>query len=458
MFAIPGLVALLTFIYARPHEFVDVFRALPLLYVFSGLALFGMALDIRLGATRPKPSSQFFWALLFWAWCLLTAVVKAPTTLAQQALMIAIIAIIYVTLAYGVQTFRALGGVAAVLLGCVLFIAAIGVHQGVSSYECVAVDAARANELTAGKPDGRPCLNIEECTRDGEPGFDYRCERIGLVHTTSVGGGRVRYLGVLQDPNEMALAICCGLPFAFAFFMRRKSGPRLALVVVGVILVAVCTVMTQSRTGQLVFAAVLGTYFIKRFGWRGALLGVVAALPLLLLGGREGEEADSSSKERLECWYAGMTMLKTNPGLGVGVKQFTEHHYLTAHNSYVLAAAELGVTGLFLFSVVLYLSLKIPLRALGRFADVPEAAVARAWALALLAALSGMAIGIFFLSFCYHYVLWIYIGLTGAFYAAARAHDKDFRVSFGPRDAALVVAVDALLMVALFVYTRLKVG
>ena len=43
-----------------------------------------------------------------------------------------------------------------------------------------------------------------DCHEGGEPGAIYRCERVGLFGTVSVGEGRVRYRGVLKDPNELA--------------------------------------------------------------------------------------------------------------------------------------------------------------------------------------------------------------------------------------------------------------
>ena len=70
------------------------------------------------------------------------------------------------------------------------------------------------------------------------------------------------------------------------------------------------------------------------------------ALPVLLLGGRSGENADQSTLERYEAWSTGLTMFRGNPVFGVGARQFAEHHYLTAHNSYVLSFAELGFPGL----------------------------------------------------------------------------------------------------------------
>src|SRR4029079_19404999 len=141
-----------------------------------------------------------------------------------------------------------------------------------------------ALDVTTGKPDGRPCETPRECYLGGaEPGAQYMCEHIGLFDTNSVDDGRVRYRGVLQDPNELALAVGAGLPLAFAFGqLRGRKFPRRLLVLLSVILVSICAIMTRSRGGQLVFLAVLATYFIKRFGWRGLVFGVVLALPLLI--------------------------------------------------------------------------------------------------------------------------------------------------------------------------------
>jgi hypothetical protein len=82
------------------------------------------------------------------------------------------------------------------------------------------------------------------------------------------------------------------------------------------------------------------------------------------------------------------------------------------------------------------------------------AAAARPWAMGLIAAFSGLAVGIFFLSFTYHYVLWIYIGLSGALYSAVRAHCQSFKVRFGLSDLAVVLTVDAAIIGFVHLYTR----
>jgi hypothetical protein len=388
----------------------------------------------------------------------MTMFVRNPSAAAGMAVNLLIPMVMYLLIAHGVQSFRALSTVCATLLVFCLFLSFIGVEQGLAPTGCI---VTRAGSDRGGEFDGRPCVNHHECERDGEPGADYLCEHVGLLGTTSIGW-RVRYLGRLQDPNELAMIIGVGLPWAFALFERKRTFFRTLLMLLSLTLVAWCIVYTQSRGGQLVFLAVLGAYFVKKQGMKGLIFGAILAAPLLLFGGRSGEEAESSSLERLECWYEGMSMFRAYPIIGVGYGQFVEHHFLTAHNSYVLASAELGFFGLVSWLTVLYISLKIPIVALRRLgpsgAAQPEAEVARVWGMALLTALIGFMVGIFFLSFCYHHILWVYVGLSGAYYSAMRTHDPGYEVEFGWRDFARVLGISVAVVSVLYAYTRLKVG
>lgn len=462
MFALPGILVLLLFVYVRPQEFIPELKALPMLYLVFGLALFGFVIDLRLRKLKPEPTPQLPWVMLFFAWCLITLAVKMPEKIAHEAIPLAVAINLYLLIGHGVQSFRAFQWVGTTLLALVLVLSVVAVHQGLAPWGCHVLDTSNPEDLSVGVYDGRPCATETDCNEnDPEPGADYLCERVGLFGTHSVGRGRVRYLGPLQDPNELSLALGIAIPFAFALFARKRTGTRGLLVAATLILVAVATVFTQSRGGQLVFISVLGAYFVRRYGIGGLVAGAVLGSPLLLLGGRSGAEAEASSMERLECWYEGISMFIGSPVFGVGAGNFVEHHFLTAHNSYVLAPAELGLPGMILWSIVMYLSVKIPIVALQRLqaerAPGPEADVARAWAMALTASLIGLLVGILFLSFCYHQVLWIYVGVSGGFYLAMRRHDPKYEVRFGWRDLSLVVVIDLTLIALIFVYTRLKV-
>jgi hypothetical protein len=466
MFAIPGIVALVVFIYARPQEFFDRLRVVPLLYIFFGLAVFGGWLDLRVGNSRLRAVPQLPWVLGFFVWSAFTVLIRAPSEAVHRIIGVSVCVTLFFLIAHGVQSFRALHLVAAAVLSMVLFVCSVGAHQGFADTGCVIIDESIPGDKATGRFDGRACVTPRSCYGVGaEPGAEYHCERIGLFGTTSIGRGRVRYRGVLQDPNELALAGGVGLPLAFAFGQARKrSFSRTALAVFAFALVLLCAVLTGSRGGQLVFLAVLGAYFVSRVGLVGVLLGGVLALPLLLLGGRGGEDASSSTMERLDCWAEAVSMFRAHPFLGVGLGQFTEYHYMTAHNAYLLALAELGLPGGVLFCAMLYLSAKIPLMVLRRFRNTKEPELVagmqltRAWSIALVAAFIGLTVGIFFLSFTFHYVLWIYLGLSGALYSAVRRHDPSFRVRLSWLDIGLVTAGNVAMIVLVFFYTRWKLG
>jgi O-Antigen ligase len=465
MFAIPGIIGLVFLIYVRPQEFLGPIQAVPFLYLCFGLWLFGMIIDLRTGNLRWRKTPQLGLVVTFFVFASLTALVHGPASAMKPMTTLAVCVALYLGIAHAVQSFRALEIVSGAVLAVVLFVCGVGTEQGFAPHGCVLIDEAAASDTASGKPDGRPCETARSCYQgDAEPDAEYMCERIGLFGTTSIGQGRVRYRGTLQDPNELALAGGAGLPLAFALGRRKKSFKKAALVGLALALVGCCAVLTESRGGQLVLLAVLAVFFVKRFGLGGLAVGGVLALPLLLLGGRSGEEAASSTVERIDCWAEALSIWRSHPLAGVGLGRFGEFHYMTAHNSYLLTLAELGLPGMLLFTAIVYLSAKIPVEVLRRFPKPrrgePEdgAAVARRWATAYLAAFAGLVVGIFFLSFSYHYVLWIYLGLAGGLYSAVRAHAPWFRVRLKALDAIAIVLIDAAIIASVFLYTHAKLA
>ena len=461
MFAIPGILGLIVFVYIRPQEiFLDLQR-LPLLYMFFALALFGFAVDLRLRVNKATPAPHLVWVLLLFLWAILTLVVKAPDQALRGSLEFAVSITLYFVIAHSVHTFRTFQIMTGLVLALVLALALIGVHQGNAEYGCVQIDPNSTGDLSVGTPDGRPCRALQDldCYLRGEPepGADYICERVGLFGSTSVAG-RVRYLGVLQDPNELALALSIGLAFAFAFASRKRSPAGTALVVFSLAAIVTCIYYTQSRSGQLVFLSVLGTYAVWRWRWKAiAALGVMAVPALMVMtGGPERADAAASVEERLEAGMTGYQLFMSSPLVGVGQGQFTEHHHLTAHNAYVLALAETGFVGFMLWAAVLYISVKTLLMAVVRYEKVPEARIAHAWGMALLASVAGLGVGVFFLSFAWHHLFWIYMGLVGAYYSAIRAHDPEFRVRMGPLDWLAVAGIGIGGLGMLYLYLRFR--
>jgi hypothetical protein len=196
-------------------------------------------------------------------------------------------------------------------------------------------------------------------------------------------------------------------------------------------------------------------YFLNRFKTKGLIIALVCALPVLALGGRDGEEAASSALERTENLMVGLTLFGRWPLYGCGFAQFTKHHNLTAHNSYLLAPSELGVIGMVVWDTIIILSIRTAWRSL-KICKTAQAEVGRIWSLALLSIFAGMCVGVFFLSFNYHYVLWIHVGLSGALCGAMIRHNGNFKVDITLREVGRVFVGGLVFLAVLFLYTWVK--
>lgn len=465
MYAIPGLLALLTFIYVRPQEIIPALQSVPFLYLFVLLTAVGFVLDVRLGFTRLRSSGLFGWATAYFVWSAITfAVAKARggATIPAELVMIGVSFFLFLSLSQAIQTVAGVKLVGSLLLGLTLVLAAVGVHQAFAPLGCVKQDDANPMVWSA---DGRPCHSIQGAqSADSEEASEcadnsvydssrFRCEHLGLVGTLSVEG-RVRYRGIMEDPNELAMALGLALPFAFALFQSRRSAPRALVAAAALILFGLCTILTQSRSGQLAFLAVLGTYLLRRLGWVGVAAAALLGAPVLLLGGRDDAGADESSMERLGCWSAALDMFKSHPILGVGKTQFAENHYLTAHNSFMLALGETGLPGLFLFSTVVYLAFKATL--LSARDSVTRDAPARVWGNAMFASLAAAVVSAFFLSQTDRVMVWVPLGMAAGLASAARARDPSWKLRYSWPEALAVLGGDLGLMAGIHVYTRMK--
>jgi hypothetical protein len=457
LFAIPGITALIVFILARPQEFLPLLQRVPFLHLFTALAVLGFVIDVRLRRLQPVAAPTLPWVVALILWIVIGTAAVASAQLVGRAVDMAILFALYGTIAHGVQRFRTFQVVAGVVTVTCMFITLVCFHQGMSDRQCIGGGEGGEGDA-GGVPDGRGCEINEDCRGpDAEPGLEYRCERVGLFGTYSVED-RVRYRGELHDPNEVSLTVCAGaLSLLIAFSLRKRGSVVAWLCIGGAVIVAWTVLMTQSRGGLVAVMLVPGVYVVRRYGIKAIFPALLIAVPVLMLGGRSGESADESTRFRYEAWATGLEMFKHSPIFGVGARNFTEHNFLTAHNSYVLTLSELGLPGMVLFVSVIVLSVKSLVVGLRELRDVPEAEVATVWGMSLLASMAGILFQINTLSFAYHSVLWLFFGLVGAWCSAIRYHRPEFRVRLTPRDLVLITAgCAAYAMVILPLFLKVK--
>jgi len=189
--------------------------------------------------------------------------------------------------------------------------------------------------------------------------------------------GRAAWLGVFENPNEMAYSLVVLIPIAVALSRRLSLARR---ILVWLVMAAFLTSIYLSYSrGSLIGLFAVFAYM----GWhqksklaRAAMIGVLVAGALTVpLYWSRGEgfsnlREDTSLQERLTTYKVAFAMYSDSPLLGVGIncsavawplyapKQLSNHRWLITHNTFLQALSETGTVGFLLlvsfFGAVIY--------------------------------------------------------------------------------------------------------
>lgn len=259
---------------------------------------------------------------------------------------------------------------------------------------------------------------------------------VGWTGKTLVEDGRIQYVGIFSDPNDLGMLFVITLPMAL--YLSSRGGllglARLFwLGIAGLLLYG--TYLTVSRGAVLAVAAIAVVYIWRRYGLiLAAACGVAGIAGIMMLPSRLSEiNADESSAAgRVDAWYSGLEMFFSNPLLGVGPGNFTEHNELAAHNSLVLVLAETGILGYVLWVAFVGYSFWMMSSTLPGSAG-GDAESERAWLewrpifATLLLSLVGWSVTAFFLSRSYVVTLYLLTGLIVGTYITARKQVPSLR-------------------------------
>ena len=168
---------------------------------------------------------------------------------------------------------------------------------------------------------------------------------------------RLKGLGLINDPNDFGQLVVCVMPLVFIFWRRKKTLLNLLCVILPASALLFGVYLTHSR-GALVAVAVVAAR--RRIGTLPALVVAgglfAAAMALNFTGGRD--ISASAGEDRTELWSESLQLLKSHPLFGVGVGTLRDYLGHTSHNSVASCAAELGVFGLYFWSLFLFPSLR----------------------------------------------------------------------------------------------------
>ena len=291
---------------------------------------------------------------------------------------------------------------------------------------------------------------------------------VGWTGMTLSQSTRIQYVGIFEDPNDLGMLFVTCLPLA-AYLSSRGGLAGLRrlfwLAVLG--LLAYGIVLTDSRGSLLAAAAVLGVYAWLRFGkFAAALCGAAGVAVMVSIPSRlqQIDAAESSAAGRVDAWYQGFQMFLSNPLFGIGAGGFDDHHYLTAHNSFVLVLAETGIVGFTIWLAFVGYGFLMTVAVLRHRPELADAAAAAAWkeeralAMALMLAQLGFYFCAFFLSRSYVVLLYLLAALVLGYYTGARQRHPALPAFGLGADLWRWGVRSALAVVALYLVTRILLG
>jgi O-antigen ligase len=266
---------------------------------------------------------------------------------------------------------------------------------------------------------------------------------------------RINWVGIFNDPNDLALtfviAVGILLPFALG---KTKIIPRIfSIIFLGLLNYGIF--LTNSRGGFLALLVTVFFYFVARTRKfiLGGILGALAVIAVLGFGPSRMallSIQEESAYNRVDIWYQGLLLMKSNPLFGVGFNMFQDGLPMTAHNSYVLAGAELGFLGLFFWIGLLYVAFK-------QFALVQKYQTGlKKYALGLQAGLIGFCAAAFFLSRTYIILPYLLFALGGSIFYLTKQKNSELSYNFTFKETRTVFFLCVGVLMTIF--TIIKIG
>lgn len=187
-------------------------------------------------------------------------------------------------------------------------------------------------------------------------------------------GGRFRMMGpggMLADENEYALGLDLAIPILFylASTEHRRWVAwcyRMMMVACGIVVIG-----TRSRSGflGLCLAVLLLVIYSRRKTVGFVVLGLTCLTFFVIApqaavqryqGIPDANERDASAEMRLAVWHVAAVMIRANPVVGVGLRNFetafprySNLESRAPHNAYLALAAEAGIPACLLFLLMI---------------------------------------------------------------------------------------------------------
>ncbi len=267
-----------------------------------------------------------------------------------------------------------------------------------------------------------------------------------------VDRNRAAWVGLFEDPNELAYSLVILVPLTMTLFDTARSRRARAGFAIAAVIQAAAVVATQSRGGVLGLVVVLGL-LLWSYRIRGGVLAIVvlvAAIGFMFAADTFWQrvevvatyQQDDAITSRIQAWRVGLEIFLNRPLLGVGIGNFSlawplyadspGGKWLTAHNAFIQILGELGFMGLIGFATLLAVTL-IGLRRTRRRANRAGARESESFAKGLGIALWGYASCAMLLSVAFNWFLYLIVALSVAVIGMARTETEDATTAVGGR-------------------------
>ena len=234
---------------------------------------------------------------------------------------------------------------------------------------------------------------------------------------------RLRWYGFLNDPNDLAQNFLLAIPFLLLPWLRLQALSRFLLVVVPVLAILFGVYLTRSRGALIGMVALVAFAFKDKLGYFGSVIlsgGAFVGMIALNFAGARGFSLAGSGRSRLDLWSDGLGMIKSSPLFGIGFNRFEYHADQTAHNSFLLPLAEIGLFGYFFWLAVIVVTV-IELNTLSNLDPADQSLrTLRRYSRAVRLALVAFLASSWFLSRSYTVTLYMLLGLGVALAEMAR--------------------------------------
>lgn len=169
---------------------------------------------------------------------------------------------------------------------------------------------------------------------------------------------RIRGLSFLGDPNDFAQFMVSLIPIMFLFWKKGAVVRNVLFSYVPVAILFYGMYLTHSRGSMVALMVLCIVAGRRKIGViRSVIIGVGLFVALNLAGFSGGRDV-SAGDDRMAAWAAGLMLVRSHPLFGVGFNQFQDFNEITAHNTFVVCAAELGLVGVLCWVLFMFVTVR----------------------------------------------------------------------------------------------------